>query len=221
MKPLLEKFNRRMFILLNHCSSSADYFENKRQAIPTSSLNYWEDDESVFVGSSTINKNLRILQQNHTAIFTTIHTGIVNDPDASKFEFKRPIFLDLRKETYAKDQSRTYPYTSIILLEHIFNLSVIFNAMVIHLKYIEDLGDCYVMFRTPQGLVPYSTINNKHWIQYLMVHSTGQEDLEKIAEGEYRLEALTEKNGRLEFTVNILYIQGGVKLTLARLNYKS
>ncbi len=71
------------------------------------------------------------------------------------------------------------------------------------------------MFRTEYGLVTYSTINNKHWIRYMMMHATGLEDPEKAGEGEFRLEVLTDRDGRMEFTVNIVYIQGGVKLTIS------
>lgn len=47
------------------------------------------------------------------------------------------------------------------------------------------------------------------------MHATGAEDPESVGEGEFRLEIVSDRDGRMEFTVNIVYIQGGVKLTLA------
>lgn len=138
--------------------------------------------------------------------FRTIHTGIVVDPDAAKFEFKRPIVMDLRKENF---------YTTHLIINHVLHISKVLEARNIHLKYVELSGDTYVLFRTKAGLIPYSTINNKHWIKYIMMHATGSEDPEKIGEGEFRLEVISLKDGRMEFTVNLIYIQGGIKLTLA------
>lgn len=151
--------------------------------------------------------------------FRTIHTGIEKDPDtASTFERKRPIRLELRKSYYEQDKSIAYPFTSILLLDHIFHTAKLLDAQHIHLKYVDTSGDCYIMFRTIHGLVPYSTINNKHWIPYLMVHATGQEDPKNAGEGEFRLEVLSDRDGRMEFTVNIVYLHVGVKLTLSPLS---
>jgi len=162
--------------------------------------------------------------------FRTLHTGIINDPDASVFERKRPLRLELRKSHYenrnTEDEKtsenaasrQSYPYTSILILDHVFHIAKILQSRHIHLKYVEQSGDTYIMFRTDQGLVPYSTIQNKHWIRYLLMHATGREEYEKAGEGEFRLEVMTERDGRLDFTVNIVYIQGGVKLTLSFIN---
>lgn len=144
--------------------------------------------------------------------FRTIHTGNEIDPDSSKFEYKSPIILDIRKDHQNKDKA--YPYTTHLIIEHIFHVSRLLESRNIHLKYVEN-GDTFIMFRTKSGLVQYSTINNKHWIKYLLVHATGTEDPEKIGEGEFRLEMITDKDGRLEYSVNIVYIAGGIKLTLA------
>jgi hypothetical protein len=147
--------------------------------------------------------------------FRTIHTGIVNDPDAATFEKKRQLRLDLRINDLSDQQRENVPYTSLVLLDHIFHISKLLRARHIHLKYIEASGDCYIMFRTEHGLVTYSTVNNRHWIKYMLMHATGQEDPEKAGEGEFRLEALSDRDGRMEYTVNIVYIQGGIKMTLA------
>jgi hypothetical protein len=108
--------------------------------------------------------------------FRTIHTGIEIDPDAAKFEYKNPIVLDLRKEHQNTDKS--HPYTSHLIIEHIFHVAQQLEARNIHLKYVEQSGDTYIMYRTSAGLMQYSTINNKHWIKYLMIHATGSEDPE-------------------------------------------
>lgn len=77
-------------------------------------------------------------------------------------------------------------------------------------------GDTYIMFRTEHmGLITYSTINNRHWIPYLLVHATGQEDYREAGEGEFRLEVVHERHGRMDFTVNVIYIEGGVKVTMS------
>ncbi|EFC49729.1 predicted protein [Naegleria gruberi] len=172
--------------------------------------------------------------------FRTLHTGIIHDPDAV-FERKKPLRLELRKSHYTttttiqkeenspperentsgsntSSQITSYPYTSILILDHVFHIAKLLNARHVHLKYVEQSGDTYIMFRTDQGLVPYSTIQNKHWIKYLLMHATGKEEYEKAGEGEFRLEVMTERDGRLDFTVNIVYIQGGVKLTLSFIN---
>ena len=145
--------------------------------------------------------------------FETIHTGIEVDPDAAKFEFRNPIILDLRKNSQTKD--KPYPYTSHLIIEHVFHVSRLLESRNIHLKYVEQSGDTYIMFRTNSGLMQYSTINNKHWIKYLMIYATGSEDPEKIGEGEFRLQLMSDKDGRMDYSVNIIYIQGGIKLTLA------
>ena len=148
--------------------------------------------------------------------FRTIHTGVDKDPDtAAVFERKQPIRLDLRRARFEADKSLAYPYTSLLLLEHIFHKAKLLRARHIHLKYVEASGDCYIMFRTPHGLVPYSTVNNRHWIGYLMIHATGKEDPKQAGEGEFRLQAVSDKDGRMEYTVNIVYIHQGVKLTLS------
>ncbi|KAF0984592.1 hypothetical protein FDP41_000491 [Naegleria fowleri] len=167
--------------------------------------------------------------------FRTLHTGIINDPDAVHLERKKPLRLELRKSFYEnrntfesvtestnsttpQTSTQSYPYTSILILDHVFHIAKLLQARHIHLKYVEQSGDTYIMFRTDQGLVPYSTIQNKHWIKYLLMHATGKEEYEKAGEGEFRLEVMTERDGRLDFTVNIVYIQGGVKLTLSFIN---
>jgi hypothetical protein len=154
-----------------------------------------------------------LISNSYSKPFRTIHTGIVNDPDSATFERKAPLRLDLRNFKEKRDE--TSPYTSLLLLDHIFHTAKLLHSRHIHLKYIEASGDCYIMFRTEYGLVTYSTINNKHWIRYMMMHATGLEDPEKAGEGEFRLEVLTDRDGRMEFTVNIVYIQGGVKLTIS------
>ncbi|KAG2386918.1 hypothetical protein C9374_001953 [Naegleria lovaniensis] len=175
--------------------------------------------------------------------FRTLHTGIINDPDAVHLERKKPLRLELRKSFYEnrntfesiteassnnlekstnsttpQASTQSYPYTSILILDHVFHIAKLLQARHIHLKYVEQSGDTYIMFRTDQGLVPYSTIQNKHWIKYLLMHATGKEEYEKAGEGEFRLEVMTERDGRLDFTVNVVYIQGGVKLTLSFIN---
>jgi hypothetical protein len=163
--------------------------------------------------------------------FRTLHTGIIHDPDASSFEIRKPLRLELRRSHWnptelptgdekseeAQITPSSYPHTTILLLDHIFHISKLLNARHIHLKYVEESNDTYIMFRTQHGLITYSTINNGHWIRYLMMHATGQEEPEKAGEGEFRLEVINERDGRMEFTVNIVYIQGGIKLTLAPL----
>ncbi|KAL9645149.1 hypothetical protein ABK040_002352 [Willaertia magna] len=197
--------------------------------------------------SNNVNNNLNNINNQHfpksvnMGVFRTIHTGIVNDPDASTFERKKPLRLELRKSYYeqggtitsiessSQNKSETtttsttsgnvnYPYTSILILDHVFHVAKLLLARHIHLKYVEQSGDTYIMFRTDQGLVPYSTIQNKHWIKFLLMHSTGKEEYEKAGEGEFRLEVMTERDGRLDFTVNLIYIQGGVKVTLSFIN---
>jgi hypothetical protein len=166
-----------------------------------------------------------------STVFRTLHTGIVHDPDAASFERRKPLRLELRRSHWNPEQLPTetdktsqvqktqtsFPHTTILLLDHIFHVSRLLNARHIHLKYVEASHDTYIMFRTPQGLITYSTINNGHWIHYLLMHATGQEEPEKAGEGEFRLEVINEKDGRMEFTVNVVYIQGGVKLTLSPL----
>ncbi|KAL0484788.1 hypothetical protein AKO1_003705 [Acrasis kona] len=165
------------------------------------------------------------------AAFRTIHTGIEYDPDAASFDRRKPLSLELRRSQWnstdvptdgdseqSKGAPSSYPHTTILLLDHIFHVSRLLNARHIHLKYVEASTDTYVMFRTQYGLITYSTINNGHWIHYLMMHATGQEEPEKAGEGEFRLEVINERDGRMEFTVNIVYIQGGVKLTISPLN---
>jgi hypothetical protein len=211
-----------------------------------------------------------LLQQSITRAFRVLDTGIINDPDALAFERKRPIRLDLRPVSAKfREQMReaaqssdsgadtaegggaaatgaVLPYTSLLLLEHVFRVAKLMRARHIHLKYIESSGDCIVLLRTEAGLVPYSTINNKHWIHYLMVHATGQEEPKEAGEGEFRLEiilpwrheyssgggvgvggesadavdaASSQQGGiRAEYSVNIIYIEGGVKLTLSAIN---
>lgn len=173
---------------------------------------------------------------NASTVFRTLHTGIVHDPDASSFERRKPLRLELRKshwraselptegkekseieEEAKRDTPSSYPHTTILLLDHIFHVCRLLNARHIHLKYVEASNDTYIMYRTQYGLITYSTINNGHWIQYLMMHATGQEEPEKAGEGEFRLEVMSERDGRMEFTVNIVYIQGGVKLTVSPL----
>jgi hypothetical protein len=123
--------------------------------------------------------------------------------------------LSPRKSIYENDKTLIYPYTTILILEHIFHLSTQLKCRNIHLKYMIDSGDTYIMLRTQSGLLNYSTINNKHWIKYLLMHATGNEDPEKAGEGEFRLDIISEKDGEQIYSVNIIYIQGGIKLTLA------
>jgi hypothetical protein len=219
--------NNRIFIILNHLINSN---KNENQIKKSNTIII---KNHVVNGSSGVNK-----------AFRTIHTGIINDPDAANFERKKPIQLELRKQKLEQQQQETsnielkkkkeekkvedivsdnnstldYPYTSILILDHIFHYAESLKARTIHLKYVEQSGDTYVMFRTEDGLVPYSTFQNKHWISYLLMHATGTEEYEKAGEGEFRLEVMTDKDGRLEYTVNIIYIQGGIKLTIHKIN---
>ena len=149
--------------------------------------------------------------------YRTLHTGIINDPDSANFERKSPLRLDLRNYRQNENNENS-PYTSLLLLDHLFHTSKLLHSRHIHMKYVEASGDCYIMFRTEYGLVTYSTIHNKHWIKYLMMHATGQEDPERAGEGEFRLEVLSDRDGAMGFTVNIVYIQGGVKLTISPIN---
>jgi hypothetical protein len=100
----------------------------------------------------------------------------------SSINFFRPILLDIRKKTYENDSSK--PITTYLIMEHVFHIANLLKARNIHLKYVEESGDTYVMIRkiilkfkkflgTQHGLVPYSTINNKHWIKYLLMYATG------------------------------------------------
>lgn len=80
--------------------------------------------------------------------FRTLHTGIERDPDAATFERRRPLKLDLRKKSFEQDKSRVYPHTTILLIDHVFHVAKLLEAKNIHLKYVEDSGDTYIMFRT-------------------------------------------------------------------------
>eukprot|EP00697_Spironema_sp_BW2_P003631 gnl/Spiro4/14831_TR7996_c0_g1_i1.p1 gnl/Spiro4/14831_TR7996_c0_g1~~gnl/Spiro4/14831_TR7996_c0_g1_i1.p1 ORF type:complete len:211 (+),score=28.91 gnl/Spiro4/14831_TR7996_c0_g1_i1:61-693(+) len=149
------------------------------------------------------------------AAFRTLHTG--TRPLALGYERKRPIVLDLRQETYESDRSKVYPATTLMIIRHVFHRAHELEALNIHLKYITHLGDCYIMFRLRAGLLPFSTINNTHWIRYLMMHAVGREDVEQAGEGEFRLLIHSDLDGKLEYTCNVLYIHDGIKLTLAPL----
>ena len=147
--------------------------------------------------------------------FRVLDVGDVEDPDATHVEKRRPIVLDVRESRFRADPSLVKPHTTLVLVRHIVHVARLMRALHIHLKYVEDSGDCYIMFRTPRGLVPYTTINNRHWIRYMLMHAVGREDVEKAGEGEFRLEVATELDGNIEFSCNVVYIQGGVKLTLS------
>eukprot|EP00698_Gefionella_okellyi_P011306 TRINITY_DN2976_c0_g2_i2.p1 TRINITY_DN2976_c0_g2~~TRINITY_DN2976_c0_g2_i2.p1 ORF type:complete len:168 (+),score=28.05 TRINITY_DN2976_c0_g2_i2:29-505(+) len=136
------------------------------------------------------------------------HTALLSDR-------RKPLRLDTREERFKHDQTLLRPTTTLLIINHVFHEAKQVQALHIHLKYGEESGDTHVMYRTKAGLMRGTTINNSHWIRYVMMHAVGTEDVETAGEGEFRLEVVTDKDGEMHFTCNIVYLHDGVKLTLS------
>nr|QRZ58749.1 general secretion pathway protein EL3 [Malawimonas jakobiformis] len=170
-----------------------------------------------------VDESSSLSQQQHTSHsavgvrpFRTLHTGTETTKLPLPTEQRRQLVLDAR-EKRDRDRSAPYPYTSLLVIRHVFKTAREMQALHIHLKYIAQSGETRLMFRTKQGLMSGGVIENKHWIKYLLMHAVGTEDYESAGEGEFRLDVLVDDDSavRLEYTCNVVYTHDGVKLTLA------
>eukprot|EP00761_Pharyngomonas_kirbyi_P012587 gb/GECH01012614.1/.p1 GENE.gb/GECH01012614.1/~~gb/GECH01012614.1/.p1 ORF type:complete len:211 (+),score=24.26 gb/GECH01012614.1/:1-633(+) len=207
---MLSRPARRLRVLLSHVqphlhrqpSNRADHTGNLPQAY----------------GTPTPHPSHRYPAHSESA-FRTLHTGIVEEGEGAAIERQRPVRLDLRQAYFDRNPDVMFPYTTVLILRHVLHVGQQLRVLNIHLKYVMESGDTYIMFRTRHGLVSYCTVQNRHWIHYLLVHATANEepfdDTHGAGEGEYRLEVVSDEDGRQEYSCNVVYIQGGVKLTLA------